>query len=42
MLSSDGIEKMQMGATFWGSYYGMLTDQFGINWMISFNKNPQG
>ena len=42
MLSSDGIEKMPMAKTFWGDYYGMLTDQFEINWMISFNENPQG
>ena len=41
MLSSEGKVKMAMAATFWGDYYGMLTDQFGINWMISFNENPQ-
>lgn len=26
---------------FWGAYFGMLTDQFGINWMFSFDKSPQ-
>ncbi len=34
-LSSDGLAKMPMENTFWGSYFGTLTDKFGINWMIS-------
>jgi PhnB protein len=29
---------MPMNDTFWGDYFGMLTDKFGINWMISFNE----
>ncbi len=33
-LSKDGIVTMQMGDTFWGAYFGSLTDRFGINWMI--------
>ncbi len=36
MLSMDGEVVMPMDTTFWGSYFGMLTDQFGINWMVSF------
>ncbi len=39
-LSKGGIVKMPMASTFWGDYFGMATDQFGINWMISFNENP--
>ena len=31
MLSMDGEVVMPMDTTFWGSYFGMLTDQFGIN-----------
>ena len=38
-LSAGGIVTMPMDSTFWGDYFGMLTDQFGINWMISFNEN---
>jgi PhnB protein len=38
-LSIGGQIKMSMNQTFWGSYFGMLTDQFGINWMISFDAN---
>lgn len=35
-LSAEGKVKMPMASTFWGDYFGMLTDRFGINWMISF------
>lgn len=34
-LSAGGQVTMPMETTFWESYFGMLTDQFGINWMIS-------
>ena len=37
-LSAGGEVKMPMEQTFWGDYFGMLTDKFGINWMISFNE----
>lgn len=36
-LSEGGKQTMPMNKTFWGSYFGMLTDRFGINWMISFS-----
>ena len=39
-LSRDGQVLMPMDKTFWGSYFGMLRDQFGINWMVSFDENP--
>ncbi|MEJ5091953.1 hypothetical protein D3C87_1519950 [compost metagenome] len=35
-LSVDGKIKLAMNETFWGSYYGIVTDKFGINWKISF------
>lgn len=34
-LSKSGKKSMPMENTFWGSYFGMLTDQFGVNWMVS-------
>jgi len=34
-LSDDGKVIMPMDKTFWGSYFGMCTDKFGINWMVS-------
>ena len=35
-LSADGRVGMPMQETFWGAYFGTVTDQFGINWMINF------
>ncbi len=34
-LSSGGNATMPMADAFWGSYFGMLTDKFGINWMVN-------
>jgi PhnB protein len=38
-LSNGGTQTMPMSHTFWGSYFGMLVDPFGIQWMISFEKS---
>jgi PhnB protein len=40
-LSEGGSVNMPMNETFWGSYFGMLTDKFGINWMINCNLQPK-
>lgn len=40
-LSKDGSVTMPVENTFWGDYFGMCTDQFGINWMISFNSSEE-
>ena len=37
-LSAGGTITMPMNSTFWGDYFGMFTDKFGINWMVSFNE----
>jgi len=34
-LSKDGAVIMPMENTFWGAYFGMFTDKFGINWMVN-------
>ena len=34
-LSEGGKITMPLGNQFWGAYYGMLTDKFGINWMVN-------
>ncbi len=34
-LSDGGKVTMPLNKTFWGSYFGMFTDKFGIHWMIS-------
>lgn len=36
-LSAGGNVTMPMGDTFWGDYFGMFADKFGVNWMVSFN-----
>ncbi len=42
-LSAGGNVEMPMNDTFWGSYFGMFKDKFGVNWMVSFDKNqPAG
>jgi PhnB protein len=33
-LSAGGRVEMPMQKTFWSSYFGMLKDKYGINWMI--------
>jgi PhnB protein len=40
-LSSGGKVTMPLEDTFWGSYFGMCTDRFGIQWMISYDKKDQ-
>ncbi|MRM95401.1 VOC family protein [Riemerella anatipestifer] len=37
-LSAGGKVTMPMADTFWGAYFGMFTDKFGINWMINFES----
>lgn len=34
-LSEGGKQIMPLMDTFWGAYFGMLTDKFGINWMLN-------
>jgi PhnB protein len=37
-LGENGKVTMPLQDTFWGAHFGMLTDQFGINWMFNFDK----
>lgn len=39
-LGENGKVVMPMQDMFWGDYWGMCTDQFGINWMFSYQKTP--
>lgn len=34
-LSEGGSITMPLGRTFWSSRFGMLTDKFGVGWMVS-------
>lgn len=40
-LSAAGSVQMPMENMFWGDYFGMVTDQFGTQWMISYNSGQQ-
>ncbi|MEZ5071043.1 MAG: VOC family protein [Bacteroidales bacterium] len=40
-LSQGGRVTQAMELTFWGSYFGMCTDRFGISWMISHSVPPE-
>ena len=35
-LSEGGNITMPLEHQFWGAYFGMLTDKFGIQWMLSY------
>ena len=38
-LSAGGQVTMPMADTFWGAYFGMFIDKFGINWMINLEQH---
>lgn len=40
-LSAGGKVTMPLEKTFWGSYFGMLTDKFGIRWIVSYDYKQQ-
>jgi PhnB protein len=37
-LSVGGTVEMPMSDSPWGSYFGMLRDRFGIEWMVNFDS----
>jgi PhnB protein len=41
-LSAGGRVDMPLEKTFWSSYFGMLKDKFGVNWMISLPESESG
>jgi len=36
-LSEGGQVTMPLADTFWGAYFGMWADKFGINWMVNYD-----
>ncbi len=40
-LSAGGQVTMPLEATFWGDYFGMFVDKFGIAWMVSHNDGSK-
>ncbi|HEY8784796.1 MAG TPA: VOC family protein [Mucilaginibacter sp.] len=35
-LAEGGFVMMPLGHQFWGAFFGMVTDKFGIQWMLSY------
>ncbi len=38
-LAKGGQVEMPLQKVFWGAYFGMLTDKFGIKWMVNYDYN---
>lgn len=38
LLSADGNVAMPMAVQFWGDYFGMCTDAFGVHWMFNVHQ----
>lgn len=36
-LSDGGTVKMPLQKTFWGAFFGMFVDKFGVNWMVNYD-----
>jgi PhnB protein len=41
-LSDGGNIMMPLAKTFWGAYFGMLTDRFGVQWMVNYDYPQEG
>lgn len=41
-LSAGGTVEVPIGDSPWGSYFGMLRDRYGIEWMVDFDPKYQG
>jgi PhnB protein len=40
-LSAGGQVTMPLEKAFWGDYFGMLTDRFSVQWMVSYDYDRQ-
>ena len=40
-LAEGGGVTMPLADTFWGAYFGMLQDKFGIRWMVNYDYNSK-
>ena len=40
-LSAGGQVTMPLDKTFWGAYFGMATDKFDVQWMVSYDDGQQ-
>jgi PhnB protein len=40
-LSTGGNITMPLNKTFWGAFFGMFTDKFGIHWMVNYDYQTE-
>ena len=40
-LAKGGRVDMPLAKQFWGDTFGMLTDKYGVHWMVNIPANPQ-
>ena len=40
-LSSGGNVTCPVGKQFWGATFGALTDQYGVNWLLNYDKDSK-
>jgi PhnB protein len=38
-LSAGGVVRDRLSVQFWGAVFGTLTDKYGFNWMLNYDKN---
>jgi len=38
-LAAGGKVTMPLGKTFWATAFGMLTDKFGVHWLVNYDEN---
>ena len=36
-LSAGGVVEMELQDTFWGAYFGMFADKYGVKWMLNYD-----
>ncbi len=41
-LAKDGEIFMPLEEAFWGATFGVVTDKYGVEWMLNFSKKPEG
>lgn len=40
-ISKNGQVQMPLNKTFWGAYFGMCRDRFGVQWMLSYTADQK-
>lgn len=40
-LSKGGKVEIPLDKMFWGAYFGMCTDKFGVQWMVSYDSSKK-